>query len=255
LSPAAPPLLVEDVAKQFRGVRALDGVSLEAREGEVLGLIGPNGSGKTTLLNVISGVLRPTGGRIAIAGERTEGRPPHRVARLGVARTFQQIRLFREMTVAENVAVGAVARGRDVDGVVEVLERTGLAGAGERLAGTLAYGLQRRVEIARALAGGPRLLLLDEPAAGMNEAESDALLEMIAGVRAQGGCTIVIVDHDLRLIMRLCDRIHVLAEGRTIGEGTPAEVRANQAVIDAYLGVGGGEGPPAAPDHTGEGAS
>jgi branched-chain amino acid transport system ATP-binding protein len=119
----------------------------------------------------------------------------------------------------------------------------------------MAYGLQRRVEIARALAGGPRLLLLDEPAAGMNEAESDALLEMIAGVRAQGGCTIVIVDHDLRLIMRLCDRIHVLAEGRTIGEGTPAEVRANQAVIDAYLGVGGGEGPPEAPDHTGEGAS
>jgi ABC-type branched-subunit amino acid transport system ATPase component len=255
LSPAAPPLLVEDVAKQFRGVRALDGVSLEAREGEVLGLIGPNGSGKTTLLNVISGVLRPTAGRVAIGGERTEGRPPHRVARLGVARTFQQIRLFREMTVAENVAVGAVARGRDVDGVAEVLERTGLAGAGERLAGTMAYGLQRRVEIARALAGGPRLLLLDEPAAGMNEAESDALLEMIAGVRAQGGCTIVIVDHDLRLIMRLCDRIHVLAEGRTIGEGTPAEVRANQAVIDAYLGVGGGEGPPEAPDHTGEGAS
>src|SRR4051812_21686167 len=130
LSNAPSPLVVEDVAKQFRGVRALDGVSLEARPGEVLGLIGPNGSGKTTLLNVVSGVLRPTAGRVTIAGTRTEGRPPHRVARLGVARTFQQIRLFREMTVTENVAVGAVARGRDVDGVPEVLERTGLQGAG-----------------------------------------------------------------------------------------------------------------------------
>jgi branched-chain amino acid transport system ATP-binding protein len=154
------------------------------------------------------------------------------------------------MTVTENVAVGAVARGRDVEGVGAVLEQTGLAGAGERLAGTLAYGLQRRVEIARALAGGPRLLLLDEPAAGMNEAESDSLLEMISALRAEGQCTIVIVDHDLRLIMRLCDRIHVLAEGRTIGEGTPAEVRSNQAVIDAYLGVAGGEGPPASPETT-----
>jgi ABC-type branched-subunit amino acid transport system ATPase component len=236
------PLVVEDVAKQFRGVRALDGVSLDARSGEVLGLIGPNGSGKTTLLNVVSGVLRPTAGRVTIAGQRADGRPPHRVARLGVARTFQQIRLFREMTVLENVEVGAVARGRDVDGVPAVLEQTGLAGVADRLAGTLAYGLQRRAEIARALAGGPSLLLLDEPAAGMNEAESDALLETIRGVQETAGCTIVIVDHDLRLIMRLCDRIHVLAEGRTIGEGTPAEVRANQAVIDAYLGVGGGAG-------------
>jgi ABC-type branched-subunit amino acid transport system ATPase component len=238
------PLVVEDVAKHFRGVRALDGVSLEARQGEVLGLIGPNGSGKTTLLNVVSGVLRPSAGRVTILGHRCEGRPAYRIARLGVARTFQQIRLFREMTVAENVAVGAVARGRDIAEVPDVLRHTGLEGTGERLAGTLAYGLQRRVEIARALAGGPRLLLLDEPAAGMNEAESDALLATIRGAVEQGECTIVIVDHDLRLIMRLCDRIHVLAEGRTIGEGTPAEVRANQAVIDAYLGVAGGEGTP-----------
>ncbi len=234
------PLIVHDVAKQFRGVRALDGVSLEARVGEVLGLIGPNGSGKTTLLNVISGVLRPTAGTVTIAGRRADGRAPHRVARLGVARTFQQIRLFREMTVAENVAVGAVARRRDVAAVGAVLERTGLVAVSERLAGTLAYGLQRRVEIARALAGAPRLLLLDEPAAGMNESESDALLETIRAARDDGGCTVVIVDHDLRLIMRLCDRIHVLAEGRTIGTGSPAEVRADPAVIDAYLGVGAG---------------
>jgi ABC-type branched-subunit amino acid transport system ATPase component len=228
------------VAKQFRGVRALDGVSLEARAGEVLGLIGPNGSGKTTLLNVVSGVLRPTTGTVTIAGRRADGRPPHRVARLGVARTFQQIRLFRDMTVAENVAVGAVARRRDASGVGAVLERTGLAGVGERLAGTLAYGLQRRVEIARALAGAPQLLLLDEPAAGMNETESDALLETIRSARDESGCTVVIVDHDLRLIMRLCDRIQVLAEGRTIRVGTPVEVRSDAAVIDAYLGVGPG---------------
>jgi ABC-type branched-subunit amino acid transport system ATPase component len=234
------PLIVHDVAKQFRGVRALNGVSLEARAGEVLGLIGPNGSGKTTLLNVVSGVLRPTTGTVTIAGRRADGRPPHRVARLGVARTFQQIRLFRDMTVAENVAVGAVARRRDASGVGAVLERTGLAGVGERLAGTLAYGLQRRVEIARALAGAPQLLLLDEPAAGMNETESDALLETIRSARDESGCTVVIVDHDLRLIMRLCDRIQVLAEGRTIRVGTPVEVRSDAAVIDAYLGVGPG---------------
>lgn len=234
---APHPLVVSDIAKQFRGVRALDGVSLEARAGEVLGLIGPNGSGKTTLLNVVSGVLRPTAGTVTVAGTRADGRASHRVARLGVARTFQQIRLFRELTVAENVAVGAVARGRDVAVVPDVLGRLGLVAVSERLAGTLAYGLQRRVEIARALAGAPLLLLLDEPAAGMNESESDELLDTIRAARDDGGCTVVIVDHDLRLIMRLCDRIHVLAEGRTISEGTPAEVRSDQGVIDAYLGV------------------
>jgi ABC-type branched-subunit amino acid transport system ATPase component len=240
MAAAAPapdhPLLVDDVARQFRGVRALDGVSLHAAAGEILGLIGPNGSGKTTLLNVVSGVIAPTTGRVFVAGLRTDGKPAHRVARLGVARTFQQIRLFREMTVAENVEVGAVARGHDLSQVPAILERTGLTAEADRLAGTLAYGHQRRVEIARALAGRPRLLLLDEPAAGMNEAESDALLASIQAVRDHDGCTIVIVDHDLRLIMRLCDRIHVLAEGRTIAEGPPTQVQADAAVIDAYIG-------------------
>ena len=230
-------LVAEQVVKRFRGLKALDGVSLSVGEGEIVGLIGPNGSGKTTLLNVASGVLRPTAGRIRVDGVDATGRRPHEVARLGVGRTFQQIRLFGEMTVAENVEVGAVARGRGADVVPALLERLGLTADADRLAITLPYGQQRRVEIARALAGRPRFVLLDEPAAGMNEVESDALLETIRAVRDDEGCAILIVDHDLRLIMRLCERIHVLAEGRTICEGTAEAVRRDPAVIEAYLGT------------------
>ena len=174
-------LTIEDAAKHFRGLRALDGVSMHVEEGEIVGLIGPNGSGKTTLLNLASGVLRPTAGRISIGDVDATGHKPHDFARLGVGRTFQQIRLFAEMTVAENVEVGAVARGQDAERVDALLERLRLDPDRDRLAVTLPYGQQRRVEIARALAGGPRFLLLDEPAAGMNEAESDALLETIKG--------------------------------------------------------------------------
>ena len=230
-------LVAEQVVKRFRGLKALDGVSLAVGEGEIVGLIGPNGSGKTTLLNVASGVLRPTAGRVRVDGVDATGRRPHEVARLGVGRTFQQIRLFGEMTVAENVEVGPVARGRGADVVSALLERLGLTADADRLATTLPYGQQRRVEIARALAGRPRFVLLDEPAAGMNEVESDALLETIRAVRDDEGCAILIVDHDLRLIMRLCERIHVLAEGRTICEGTAEEVRRDPAVIEAYLGT------------------
>jgi branched-chain amino acid transport system ATP-binding protein len=158
-------------------------------------------------------------------------------ASLGVGRTFQQIRLFADMTVEENVEVGAIARGRSRDDVGELLERVGLGSDRGRFAGTLPYGQQRRVEIARALAGRPRFLLLDEPAAGMNEAESDDLLETIRMIRTQEGCGILIVDHDLRLIMRLSERIHVLAEGRTICEGTPDVVRRDPAVIREYIGT------------------
>jgi branched-chain amino acid transport system ATP-binding protein len=233
----AAVLLLEDVVKLFHGLRALDGVSLSVAEGEIVGLIGPNGSGKTTLLNVASGVLRPTAGRVMVGGVDATGRRPHELARLGVGRTFQQIRLFAEMTVGENVEVGAVARGQDDSLAAELLERLGLTQVRERLAVTLPYGQQRRVEIARALAGRPRFILLDEPAAGMNEAESDALLETIRKIRDNEGCAILIVDHDLRLIMRLCERIHVLAEGRTISEGTADSVRRDPAVIQAYLGA------------------
>ena len=248
MAAASPAVLeVEGVEKRFRGLKALDGVSLGVKEGEIVGLIGPNGSGKTTLLNVASGVLQPTAGRVRVAGVDATGKKPHDVAALGVGRTFQQIRLFAEMTVEENVEVGAVARRQDRELVDGLLDRLGLAEARHRLATTLPYGGQRRVEIARALAGKPRFLLLDEPAAGMNEAESDALLATIRRVRDEEGCAVLIVDHDLRLIMRLCERIHVLAEGKTICEGTAEDVRRDPAVIEAYLGTSAAatEQPPA----------
>lgn len=227
---------VFDVVKQFRGVRALGGVSLQVGEGEIVGLIGPNGSGKTTLLNVASGVLEPTSGTVSIDGENATGQSPHEFARRGVGRTFQQIRLFSEMTVRENVEVGAVARGQEPERAESVMARLKLDDVATRPATTLSYGQQRRVEIGRALAGAPRFLLLDEPAAGMNETESDDLLATIRAIRDDEGCAVIIVDHDLRLIMRLCERIHVLSEGETISEGTPGEVRRDPAVVRAYLG-------------------
>lgn len=235
--PPTPAMLrLDSIEKRFGGLVALKDVSLQITEGEIVGLIGPNGSGKTTLLNIASGVLRPTSGRVLIDGTNATGRSPHRIAALGVGRTFQQVRLFRDMTVLENVALGAVARHRSPEIALPLLERLRSQSSSDRLAVTLAYGEQRRVEIARALAGQPRFLLLDEPAAGMNEAESDDLLETILRIREHEGCAVLIVDHDLRLIMRLCERIHVLAEGQTICEGSPEVVRRDPSVISAYLG-------------------
>lgn len=244
LEPVAEgPLLLEarGVVKHFHGVHALDGVSLYLRQSEILGLIGPNGSGKTTLLNVLSGIYGPTSGDVVCAGRQIGGHRPHRVTHLGVGRTFQNIRLFGHLTVRQNVEVGSVSGRRlegvdhaaDVDGL---LARFRLDGVAEQQALSLPYGAQRRVEIARALAGRPFFLLLDEPAAGMNEAESDQLLEMIVSVRQEFGCGVLIVDHDLRLIMRLCERIQVLAEGRTLAEGSPSSVRHDPTVIEVFLG-------------------
>jgi ABC-type branched-subunit amino acid transport system ATPase component len=233
----AQELVLTSVQKRFRGLVALDGVSLRLQRGEILGLIGPNGSGKTTLLNIASGVTRPTRGKVTVDGTSAQGKKPHVFASLGVGRTFQQIRLFGDMTVQENVEVGAIARGWSRTSVEGLLERIGLASDRDRLAGTLPYGQQRRAEIARALAGRPRFLLLDEPAAGMNEAESDELLDTIRTIRDHEGCGVLIVDHDLRLIMRLCERIQVLAEGRTISEGIPEAVRRDPAVIREYIGT------------------
>jgi branched-chain amino acid transport system ATP-binding protein len=230
-----------DVSKHFRGVHALDGVSLQVAAGEIVGLIGPNGSGKTTLLNVLSGVYAPTAGKVLCDGKAVAGFRPNRIAHMGVGRTFQNIRLFGHLTVRQNVQVGSVS-GRVQKGVDHradvdrLLARFGLSSRADVQALNLPYGAQRRVEIARALAGRPYFLLLDEPAAGMNEVESDALLETIMGVRAEFGCGILIVDHDLRLIMRLCERIHVLAEGRTLASGTPEEVRRDASVIEVFLG-------------------
>jgi branched-chain amino acid transport system permease protein len=242
-SPARPPevegtpatiLSAEKISKSFEGLHALSEVSLVVGQGNVLGLIGPNGSGKTTLLNVLSGIFPPDGGRVRFLGRDVGGATPHHIARAGISRTFQNIRLFHELTVREHIEVAAVdPGGSDTRDVVSWL---GLRPVLEELGGNLSYGVQRRVEIARAAVRRPSLLLLDEPAAGMNEAESDELLRDILAIRDRLGCSVVVVDHDLRLIMQLCERIHVLNEGRTVAEGAPQEIATDPAVVEAYLG-------------------
>jgi ABC-type branched-subunit amino acid transport system ATPase component len=230
-----------DVTRRFGGVEALRGVSLELPEAAIVGLIGPNGSGKTTLLNCISGVFPPTSGRILLDGKPIASRGGHRVARAGIVRTFQNIRLFASLTALQNVEVGAlgagrVRRARSREYALAVLERLGIAHLADRWATTLSYGDQRRLEVARALAGAPRFLLLDEPAAGMNDRESEELRQSIEAIRSEQKCGILVVEHDLRLIMRLCDTIYVLNEGEVISRGTPDEVRSDPAVIAAYIG-------------------
>jgi branched-chain amino acid transport system ATP-binding protein len=239
-------LVVSGITKDFAGLRALDGVSLTLGQGEILGLIGPNGSGKTTLINVITGLFPATNGTVSAGGVDITNRPAFRIARSGIARTFQTIRLFRELTVRENVEVAAVSMGlsraearRRAEAA---LTEMGMAGWSGQRAGALPYGLERRVEVARALAMEPRFLLLDEPAAGLNEEESDNLLAILATMPAEKSLGMLIVDHDMRLIMRLCHRLHVLSYGRTIGQGTPEEVRAIPAVIEAYLGSAASRG-------------
>lgn len=241
MAPIGDGLVVSGVVKHFRGVEALKGISLRVPEQGILGLIGPNGSGKTTLLNVASGVLGATSGSVFCRGVDITKLGSHEVARLGVRRTFQNIRLFGHLSVKQNVEVGAIssseAKAHGIPAVVNhLMARFDLTPLAEAAAGQVPYGAQRRVEIARALAGYPRFLLLDEPAAGLNELESDRLLEDILAAREEFICGILVVDHDLRLIMRLCERIHVLAEGSTLAEGSPDEVRCDQAVVDAFLG-------------------
>lgn len=237
-------LVVEGLTKDFAGLRALDGVGLRFAPGEILGLIGPNGSGKTTLVNVVTGLLPPTGGRILVDDVNVAGRPAHVVARAGVARTFQSVKLFRSLTVMENVEVGALSAGRSraeaLRTAEDLLERLGLATWRGSLAGSLPYGLERMVEIARALATGCRYLLLDEPAAGLDEDETDALLERLIEIPRTAERGLLVIDHDMRLIMRLCDRIHVLAYGQTIAEGTADQIQRDPAVIEAYLGTSAG---------------
>jgi ABC-type branched-subunit amino acid transport system ATPase component len=227
------------ISVKFAGLTALKDVSLSAEQGEVLGLIGPNGSGKTTLLNAISGVLKPSSGRVRLDGESWQATTLQRSARLGVRRTFQNIRLFDEMTVLETVEVPVTAlgkRGHRREQAMRVLAEVGLAPHRDRIADTLPYGMQRRVEIARAIAGGTRFLLLDEPTAGLNRAESDEVVKTILAIRDRHGCGVVLVDHDLRVITTACSRIVVLNEGEVISEGDPEKVRNDPAVIKAYLG-------------------
>lgn len=233
-------LKVQNLSKHFAGLKAVNQVSFQLETGEILGLIGPNGSGKTTLINVITGLLPATGGHVFVDEVDTTRIPPHQVAKAGLARTFQTIRLFKELSVIENVEVAAVSMGqtraqaRRQAG--ELLGEIEMEAWAERLAGELPYGSQRKLEIARALALQPKFLLLDEPAAGLNEEESDRMLALLKEIPEHRRVGVLIVDHDMRLIMRLCDRLHVLNYGNTIAEGTPAEVRANPAVVSAYLG-------------------
>lgn len=230
-----------DVSVEFAGLRALDRVSLSLEPGEIVGLIGPNGSGKTTLVNAITGQVPLAGGEVRLGEQRISGLPPRLIALKGITRSFQIVRLFTNMTVVENIESSALARGdkaADARGKAEMLiEEFGLGAKADDLGGMLNYGDKRRVEIARALAADPKFLLLDEPAAGMNEAESEALLHTLEALPASRGLGLLIIDHDMSLMMRLCHRLHVLASGRTIATGTADEIRRSPAVIEAYLGL------------------
>jgi branched-chain amino acid transport system ATP-binding protein len=243
-------LTVNNLVKKFIGLTAVDDLTLTLQQGEILGLIGPNGSGKSTAINAITGLLKPSAGRVLVNETEITGWPAHKIAGMGLARTFQTIKLFPDLTVLENVEVGAVSTGlRRRQARKEahtVLQELGIDHLAALRAGTLPYGDERRVEIARALARKPYFLLLDEPAAGLNEQEGDDLLATLRGIPAKWHCGILIVDHDMRLIMRLCDRLHVLNYGQTIGAGSPEEIRRNPQVIQAYLGSSAAGGDDAA---------
>jgi len=234
---------IQGLAKHFGGLKALDGVDMAVRQGTVHALIGPNGSGKTTFINVVTGLYRPTAGRITLAGQDVTGTAPHQRTRAGLARTFQNIRVFRGMTVLENVMVGAERPGNDiaetpalvVERALAALDFVGLRADANRPVGTLSYGMQRYVEIARALAGNPAVLLLDEPAAGLNLTEKGELGALLRRLKGHG-LTILIVDHDMNLVEQVADHITVLNFGRRIADGTPREALSHPDVIAAYLG-------------------
>ena len=252
-------LQTDRLAISFGGVRAIDGVSLSIASGQVFSIIGPNGSGKTTLFNLVSGLYTPHAGSIKLAGETVTHLAPDQLARRGLSRTFQNLQVFVRMSVLENVMVGrhrhectgiladllhwpTVPRQNETTraAALVALDRVGLADSANRAAGSLAYGALKRLEIARALASEPKVLLLDEPAAGCNPVETEDIDRLIRSL-AVDGITVVLVEHDMRLVMNISDRVHVLQSGKTLTEGTPEEVRSNPAVVEAYLGVHGSQ--------------
>jgi len=242
-APEVAALEVRDVVVRFGGNVAVDDVSVAAQPGLITGLIGPNGAGKTTLFNVVTGLLAPNAGTVHLDGDDITGLPPYKRARRGLARTFQRLELFSVMTVRENVAVAAETRrawardGSTPDEVVDqVIERIGLTARAHERVDALPTGQARLVELGRALATRPKVLLLDEPASGQTEAETERFAELLREL-SRDGITVVLVEHDVQLVMAVCDLIHVLDFGRVIATGAPDEIRSNEAVLTAYLGV------------------